>query len=208
MVEWVTSLITSLGYGGVFLLMFIETIFPPIPSEIVMSFAGFAASQGALGLWQVIVWATAGSLLGSVSLYSLGKLLKEHHVEAFVQKRGKYIGVNSRQLHTTQRWFDRHGYLAVLLCRLLPGIRSLISIPAGMRKLRPVPFLIYSAIGTGVWNTLLGVGGYILGEEYQRVEEHLEPIGLILLIVIAAGLTYLLVRRLRAGTTPEEELQS
>lgn len=196
MLEWVTSIVASLGYVGIFALMFLETLFPPLPSEVVMPFAGFAASEGKLGLLGVILSGTLGSLAGASSLYLAGRLLSDKSIERFITKRGKAVGVTRDDVHKAQKWFDSHGYSAVFLGRLLPGIRSLISLPAGMRAMKPLPFLVFSLLGTGIWTGLLSVGGYVLGEQYKKIGESLNWLTPAVLLVIIVAVGFLLIRRM------------
>jgi membrane protein DedA with SNARE-associated domain len=190
MTELVVTVIETLGYVGIFFLMLIEVVFPPIPSEIILPFAGFAAARGSLSLFWVIAIATLGATTGATVIYWIGKLLHQEKIERFVLRFGKILGIKKKDIDKSQDWFDRHGYRAVLLGRMVPIVRTFISLPAGMRRMSFVPFLAYSFIGSLGWSTLLVLGGYVLGEEYQRVEGYLKPVTLVLVGLIGVGALY------------------
>ncbi len=176
--------------------MFIETLFPPIPSELVLPFAGFAAAEGYMSLPLIVIAGTIGAMLGTLAIYGLAHLLHEDAIGAFVQKRGKYIGLTHKDFIRAQQWFDRHGNFAVFLCRLLPGIRSLISIPAGIRRMKFSRFFIFSLLGTIIWNSILGLGGYLLGDNYDVLESSVASFGKVVYVVCAVLIVLLLVYRL------------
>lgn len=188
MTEWVTTLITELGYGGIALLMFVEIVFPPIPSEFILPFAGFAASQGTLDPVWVIVSAVGGSLLGSQLIYLFGRLMKDEQLERFIERYGRKIGLRLSDLEKSRRWFDRYGVRAVLVGRIVPGVRSIISLPAGLRRMNLITFLFATTIGYAFWSVILVVLGYALGSQYKRVGDFLGPISSIFFaIVLVAG---------------------
>lgn len=206
MVEWITSFVHSTGYFGIAVLMFVETLFPPIPSELILPFAGFTAGQGQVSLLGIILVSTLGSMVGTLVLFSIAKLLHAEHIESFIDKRGRYVGVSKKDFHRAQAWFDRNSYMAIFLCRLIPGIRSLISIPAGVRRMDLLRFTGISLLGTAVWNTLLTIGGYVLGENYHVIESKIGPIGKLVLLgiflVVAAVLAYRMVVTCKAPKSP------
>jgi membrane protein DedA with SNARE-associated domain len=155
MSEWIKSVIEDFSYAGLVFLMFVENVFPPIPSELIVPLAGFFSTTGELTLPGVIVAATAGAVLGALPLYWLGRVAGHARLRRWCERHGKWIGVSARDLDKSKGWFDRHGPKAVLLCRLVPGIRSFISIPAGMAEM-PVPkFLLYTAT-TKRWSVSSG----------------------------------------------------
>jgi membrane protein DedA with SNARE-associated domain len=194
MADWVISTIESTGYLGIVLLMFLENVFPPIPSEVIMPLAGFLVAEGKQNLIGVIIAGTVGSVLGALPLYYAGFFLGEERLKQFADKHGRWLTVSRDDLERAKKWFNRHGGLAVLLCRLLPGVRSLISIPAGLAKMNLASFLFYTAIGAGVWTALLAFAGYILGAKFEQVGEYLNPasyvvFGAILVIYVKRVLT-------------------
>lgn len=197
MSEWVLGIMAKFGYFGIIFAMFAENVFPPIPSEIIMPAAGFAASKGDLSIILVILSGTLGAVLGALPLYYLGRTLDEPRLVAFTEKYGKYVFVKPADITDANAWFDKHGKMAVFFGRMVPGVRSLISIPAGMNKMALLPFLLLTALGASIWTAILALAGYYLGQNYDAVAGVLAPyskaIG-ILAVVIIIGL--LIKRRL------------
>lgn len=184
MVEWITSTMTSMGYVGIALLMFAENLFPPIPSELIMPLAGFTVAQGKMNLVLAVIAGLVGTMLGALPWYYAGKLLGEERLKSLADKYGKWIAISSRDIDKADNWFDRHGAKAVLFCRLVPGVRTLISLPAGLSEMSLVPFLIYSTIGSALWIFALTYAGYLLGDNYDRVDEYLGPVSKIVLVIL------------------------
>ncbi len=176
MATWVIGIISATGYFGIVLLMFIENVFPPIPSEVIMPLAGYMVAQGKLTLAGVVLAGMAGSVLGALPLYYLGHKLGERRLKNFADKHGRWLTLSREDIERSKRWFDRHGRATVFFCRLIPGIRSLISIPAGLAGMPLWPFLAYTALGTGVWAALLAYLGYFLGSNFAEVSEFLDPV--------------------------------
>lgn len=188
MLNWIKDLMNTLGYPGVALLMFLENVFPPLPSELIMPLAGFTTTQGELAFIGVVLAGTLGSVLGALPLYYLGRLVGEERLIAWADKYGKWLTVSGKEIKTADDWFDRHGTKTVLLCRLIPGVRSLISIPAGISGMNLVQFLVYTAVGSAIWTTVLAYLGRTLGENYELVERYVGPASYIILggITLAA----------------------
>ena len=186
MADWIIRTIESTGYFGIVFLMCLENVFPPIPSEIIMPLAGFMISRGELTFLGVVLSGTIGSLLGALPLYYAGYFVGEQRLERFVDNYGRWLTISRRDLERAKKWFDGHGRTAVLLCRLVPGIRSLISIPAGIKRMPIISFLGYTAIGAGFWTCILTYAGYVLGAKFEQVENYLNPIsyGVLLAIVV------------------------
>ncbi|MEV4347619.1 DedA family protein [Actinoplanes sp. NPDC049596] len=166
---WVTSVIESLGELGVGLLVALENLIPPIPSEIVLSLAGYLASESRVNLVLVFLAATAGSVLGALALYWLGYALGEDRLRRWLDKIPL---VDADDLDTADRWFEKHEKAAVLFGRCAPVVRSLVSIPAGANKMHVGLFTLFTAIGSGVWNAIFIGGGYALGSQYQDIEKY------------------------------------
>lgn len=186
MLEWITNTINSLGYWGIALLMFLENLFPPIPSELIMPLAGFTASPhqpgGAkLNIISVFIFGLLGSVVGALIWYYPGKFLSERRLKALTNKYGKWLAISSKDIDKARLWFDTQGSKAVLIGRLVPGIRTLISVPAGMTNMHLLPFLFYTTLGSAVWVGLLTYSGYLLGSQYQLVDEYLAPVSKIVL---------------------------
>ena len=184
MADWIIHTIESTGYFGIVFLMFLENVFPPIPSEIIMPLAGFIVSRGEQTFLGVVISGTIGSVLGALPLYYAGYFIGEPRVERFVDKFGRWLTISRKDLERARNWFDRHGRTAVLLCRLVPGIRSLISIPAGIKRMPIISFLCYTAIGAGFWTFILTYAGYVLGAKFEQVEKYLNPISYGVLFVV------------------------
>ena len=185
MATWVINTIAATAYWGIVCLMVVENVCPPIPSEVIMPLAGFMATQGRLALLGVILAGTLGSVLGAVPLYYLGRTIGAERLKGFADRHGRWLTVSRHDLDTAQQWFARHGGLAVLLCRLLPGVRSLISIPAGIEGMALAPFLLYTTIGAGLWTACLACAGYWLGANFQQVEAYLDPASYVVLAGLA-----------------------
>lgn len=195
MSEWITNTITSLGYLGIGLLMFLENLFPPIPSELIMPLAGFTVAKGRMELAPVILAGVIGTILGALPWYYVGKLVGEDNLKRLADKYGKWISVSSRDIDKADNWFDKHGEKAVLFCRLVPGVRTLISLPAGISGMPLVPFLIYSTIGTALWVSLLTLAGYALGDNYEIVEEYLGPVSKIVFVLLIVAFVVWVVNK-------------
>ncbi len=190
MATWVMNTIQATGYFGIAALMFIENVFPPIPSEVIMPLAGFMVTKGQLALAGIIVAGTLGSLIGALPLYHAGRSIGEERLKDFADNRGRWLTVSCKDIDRAKHWFDRYGGWAVFACRLVPGIRSLISIPAGLSRMSLTPFVLFTAIGAALWTALLALLGYVLGENFGKVEDYLDPVsyfvlgGIVLLYVV------------------------
>jgi membrane protein DedA with SNARE-associated domain len=200
MSEWIINTMNSLGYGGIALLMFLENLFPPIPSELIMPLAGFTVAQGKMAMLPALGAGIFGTVLGAFPWYYLGKFIDEQRLEHLADKYGKWITVSSTDIKKANSWFTRHGNKAVFLGRLVPGIRTLISLPAGLNAMPLAPFVIYSTLGTTLWTCFLTLAGYKLGANYELVEEYIGPVSKIALVSLTIFFVLWLVRkRLRAS---------
>ena len=199
MPEWVTSTLQTLGYPGIMGLMFVENVFPPIPSELIMPLAGFLTTQSQLSFVGVVIAGMLGSVLGALPLYAVGALVGEARVHAWAERYGTWLAVSRQDVERAKGWLDRHSRKAVFLCRLVPGIRSLISIPTGFAHMPLMPFLLYTALGTGLWAALLAYAGRLLGERYVQVETYLGPVSYGVLGLLAVLWVIQVVKRRRAG---------
>ncbi|HLR26768.1 MAG TPA: DedA family protein [Fodinibius sp.] len=185
MLDWTKTVVESIGYSGIVLLMFIENIFPPLPSELIMPFSGYISSQGTLTLPGVIIAGTAGSLTGTMPFYFLGRKLEESQLKRWADKHGFWIMLSAEDIHKTNQWFDRYGHIAVLAGRLVPGTRTLISIPAGINDMNFLLFTLLSLVGTSLWTGILAYLGNILGQHYDKIELYLSPVS----YIVIGGLT-------------------
>ncbi|HEX6146008.1 MAG TPA: DedA family protein [Acidimicrobiia bacterium] len=196
LVEWVTSVVETLGYGGVAFLVALENLFPPIPSEVVLPLAGFVSAGGEASFLGMVLAATIGSMVGAFVLYGISAAIGPIRLRALVVRYGRWFGLDEADLDRTESWFDRRANLAVLLCRCVPLMRSLISIPAGFRRMQMVPFASYTLLGSVVWNVLLVGAGYLLGERWHRVEQPLELFQTAVLVVIGVAVAWFVWRRI------------
>ncbi|MGP9689829.1 DedA family protein [Psychrobacter sp. AOP22-C1-C5] len=194
MSEWVLAIMADFGYIGVIFAMFAENVFPPIPSELIMPAAGFAAARGDLNIWLVILAGTLGSVLGALPLYYLGTLFNKERLVIFTEKYGKYVFIKSEDVLSSNAWFDKHGKKAVFFGRMVPGIRSLISIPAGMNKMPLVSFLVLTALGSGIWTTMLTLSGFYLGKNYEVIETMLAPYSKVFLLLAGVIILSLFIK--------------
>ena len=185
--SWVVNLIEQSGYLGVGFLMFLETIFPPIPSEIIMPVAGVAAAKGELELSLVIVSGTAGAMLGNIFWYLAARALGIERLRPVIDKHGRWLTVSWPEVQRAQRWFEGHGVAFVLLGRLIPTVRSLVSIPAGLLKMRFRNFLIASTLGTFAWTAVLAGAGFRLRSDFHEVDQYVAPAADAVLVVIVLG---------------------
>lgn len=177
MLDWVKTVIENIGYPGIAFLMIIENVFPPIPSEIIMPFAGFVTEQGDLNFFGVVAAGTAGSISGTIPFYYLGWKIGEIRLKRWADKYGQWLMLSADDIEQANNWFDRHDTAAVFFCRLIPGVRTLISIPAGIERMHFGNFMILSTLGTTIWVSLLTYLGNILGQNYHWVQNYLDPVG-------------------------------
>ena len=194
MATWVTDTIYSLGYAGIVMLMVLENVFPPIPSEVIMPLAGFMVSQGKFSLIGIIAAGTAGSVLGALPFYYIGRWINEERLKALADRYGRWLTVSGNDIERSKAWFDKHGRTAIILGRLVPAVRSLISIPAGIVRMNLAIFLTYTTVGTALWTALLAFLGYYLGSNFGRVGEYVDKISW---LVIAAIVLIYIVRVIR-----------
>lgn len=189
MEDWIIRLVDWAGYWGVALLMLLETVFPPVPSEVIMTVAGVSAARGSMTLEGTILAGTAGAMLGNWFWYWLAIKFGEARLHVFIDRFSRWLTLDWDEIERGERLFDKHGSIIVLVARMIPTLRSLISIPAGLFKMSLRRFLVFSTIGTLGWSAALAGAGYFLGSQFQDVEQWLGPLstGVIALIV----LTYL-----------------
>ena len=209
--NWVQDVINQFGYIGVALLVVIENVFPPIPSEIVLPFAGFVAKQSAstdalsaaqsdTSVVGMMIAATIGSVIGALILYAIAAAIGPERLRAFVERFGRWFGVKPSDLVRAEAWFDKRSAVAVLVGRCVPLIRSIVSIPAGFRRMKLTSFVVLTAIGSAVWNIALIGTGAVLGDQWERVGEYVGVfqwlvIGAILILLVRFVLTRVKRRR-------------
>lgn len=193
MSDWIIRLIEQSGYLGVAFLMFLETVFPPIPSEVIMPIAGLNASRGEMTLWGVILSGTAGAMLGNCFWYFAARIIGVDRFLPLIDKWGRWLTIDRREIDKGERLFARYGAAFVFFGRLLPTIRSLISIPAGLLKLRLSTFILWSTIGTAGWTALLATAGYQLGQQFDEVEAVIGPVSTAVIVLIVVGYIWRLI---------------
>jgi membrane protein DedA with SNARE-associated domain len=191
--DWILNFIESGGYFGVALLMLLENVFPPIPSEVVMPVAGIVAGRGDLGIVPVIVFGTLGAVAGQLLWYWLGLRVGEEGLKKLARRHGRLLTVSPRDIEKADDWFDEHGAKAVLFGRLVPGVRTLISLPAGLSEMPLKKFLLYSSTGSGIWTAALALAGYALGERSESVTSWIGPVSTTMLLAMLGYYLYRVV---------------
>ena len=185
-----------IAYLTICLAMFLENIIPPIPSEIIMPLGGFFVYQQKLNFYILVFWGLFGTILGSLPWYYLGRLVNEKKLSNFLDTKGKYLGISSNDLTKSRIWFDKYGVSLVFWGRLVPGIRTLISVPAGIELMPLRKFLIWTTLGSLIWVALLTYAGYLFGENYPIIEAYLDQIKLVLKPILILIFLYFLVKLL------------
>jgi membrane protein DedA with SNARE-associated domain len=185
--DWIIHLVNDTGYWGVGLLMFLETVFPPVPSEVIMTVAGVAASRGHMTFTGVVASGTAGAMLGNYLWFLLAIKFGKDRLQRFLEKHGRWLTLHWTEVERGQALFTKHGSIIVLVARMLPTFRSLISIPAGIFKMSHIRFLVFSAIGTAGWSAALAGAGYALGSQFHDVEKILGPLSTAIIVLIVVG---------------------
>ncbi len=194
MTDWIIRLIEDTGYLGIGFLMFLETVFPPIPSEVIMTVAGVAAAKGSMGIAGVIASGTAGAMLGNYFWYLAARVIGIDRFRPFIQRWGRFLTLDWREIEKAQKLFGTQGWAIVFFGRMLPTLRSLISIPAGLLQMRLGTFVFWSTIGTAGWTALLGLAGYAMGKTVDQVDAFVGPIATAVIVVILLGYVVRLLR--------------
>jgi len=185
---------STIAYLTICFAMFLENIIPPIPSEIIMPLGGFFVYQQKLNFYILVLWGLLGTILGSLPWYYLGRLVNEKRLANFLDKRGKYLGISSNDLNKSKKWFDRYGVTLVFWGRLVPGIRTLISVPAGVELMPLKKFLIWTTLGSLIWVALLTYAGYLFGENYSIIENYIDQIKYVVKPFLLIIFLYLLIK--------------
>lgn len=202
-IDWIISVMEAIGSPGVGLAVLLENVFPPIPSEVILPLAGFTSSQGSMNVIAAFIWATAGSLSGAYFLYYVGAAIGAERL----RKIAAWMWlVKVDDVDKALAWFDRYGKVSILLGRLIPGVRSLISIPAGIDRMRPLTFGLYTLAGSAVWNALLIWLGWILGENWHAVESVIDQYSTVVYAVIALALLACLVWLIRRAIQEKHDV--
>lgn len=207
---WIEHIITTLGYVGIALVMLLENVFPPIPSELVMPFAGFLVAEGTFTFPGILVAGTLGSVLGALVLYYLGLWADEPIVRRFIRRYGKFFWLAERDFDQALKLFGRYGTAIVFFGRLMPLVRSLISIPAGMNRMPLGSFLLYTTLGSAIWSGLLGYAGMVVGAHWDGVlvwVDRYEQVIVVLMVVAAVFIVgrYIWQTRFQPTAEPQQE---
>lgn len=204
-INWIIHLMEILGAPGVGVAVFLENVFPPIPSEVVLPLAGFTASQGNMNLIAAFLWATAGSVVGAYLLYGLGAVIGANRLRRIADWMWL---VEVEDVDKSLHWFDKYGKLSILFGRLIPGVRSLISIPAGIDRMNVLSFGLFTLLGSAVWNALLIYLGFILGENWSQVADVIGQFSTVIKIVIVALVIWVIIKLIRRQKKRQKQSHS
>ncbi len=186
MFDWIVELVERTGYWGIAFLMFAENVFPPVPSELIMPLAGYSAATGELNIALVILSGTLGSLAGALFWYYIGRTVGAERLKRWADKHGRWATISADDVDTVSLWFRERGGKAILIGRMVPAIRTLISVPAGIARMPLAPFLVYTTIGTALWTSLLAAAGFILEAQFQLVEDWVNPVSTVIVVGLVA----------------------
>ncbi|WP_436884378.1 DedA family protein [Mammaliicoccus sciuri] len=193
MESWITSVMEQFGYFGIALLILLENVFPPIPSEVILTFGGFMTTKSDLTVLGVVVASTIGSVSGAVILYWIGRILNVERIERIIEKWGKYLRLTKEDVRKADAWFDKYGPWTVFFCRFIPLIRSLISVPAGMSGMNQWLFLVLTIIGTLIWNLVLVLVGAKVGDNWHQIVNYMDVYSHFMYAVIAIGIIVFII---------------
>ena len=193
---WVEQIISSMGYVGLYVVMFLENVFPPIPSEVVLPLAGSLTLTGRFSIFWITIIGMLGSLTGAFLFYGLGKWLGESRVRTIIEKYGRYALLSTDDLDRSLEWFDKYDDWVIFFSRMVPIVRSLISIPAGIANMKITKFSFYTILGTALWSFLLAIGGRLLGEQWPLIAEFINTYQNIVLVVAASAVLFFFGSRL------------
>ncbi|EPG34460.1 DedA family protein [Acinetobacter colistiniresistens] len=193
--EWVLSIMEKLGYLGIAFLMFLDNVFPPIPSEIIMPSAGYTASKGELTLIGVIIAGSGGSILAAMLLYWVGHKVPQQQLFHFIERYGKYLRIQVQDLEKALTWFNKHGHRIVFFGRMIPAVRSLISIPAGISRMPFSKFMLYSSAGTVIWTSFLAYLGYHFSKNQALMMAILQRVSYLILAIVVLYLLWWAIKK-------------
>ena len=185
MADWVVGMIEQFGYAGIVLLMLAENLFPPLPSELIMPFAGYLAARGDLDPALVIAAGAFGSLLGAYPWYYAGRKVGVDRLKKLAERHGRWVAITPAEIDRAQVLFEKHGALVLVLGRLVPTLRTVVALPAGMARLPAIPFALWTLLGSVLWTGVLTAAGYLLESHYERLSDWLNPVSTAIFILIA-----------------------
>lgn len=204
MFDWIVGFVRDAGYPGVALLMFLENVFPPIPSEVIMPLAGFVAARGEMNFALVVLSGTLGSLAGALFWYYVGVWLGNGRVDWAIGRFGRILTMDLDDLEKARVWFRWKAHWAVFLGRLVPTVRTLISVPAGIAPMPLRSFLLWTTLGTAAWTTLLAAAGYLLEAQYERIQDWIDPASKVVIAAIVLFYVYRVVTYRRTPAAPRD----
>lgn len=203
--QWITQAVANGGYTGIFLLMLAENVFPPIPSEVIMPMVGYIAAQGQLSFTGSLLAGVGGSLAGAIFWYAIGRWIGNERLKRFADQHGRWLTLTSKDIEHASAWFKKRGWTAVLIGRMIPGVRTLISVPAGVAAMPFLPFVFATAVGTCLWTGMLATAGYLLGENYRLIEGWIEPLSNGVVVVALSVYVYRVATfKNKQSTAPEQ----
>lgn len=194
MAEWVIDTIGRFGYAGIAFLMLAENLFPPMPSELIMPFAGFLAAKGELHPALVVASGALGSLLGALPWYIVGRRVGADRLKKTAQRHGRWIALTPDEIDRGRELFERKGALVLVFGRLVPALRTVVALPAGLARMRPLPFVLWTLLGSLLWTSLLTLAGYLLESQYERIGKWLNPVSTAIFTIIAVWYVLRVVR--------------
>lgn len=194
MFDWIMHVIDTGGYAGVFFLMVLENLFPPLPSEVIVPLAGYSAAIGEMNIVLVILWGSLGAMVGTLPWYYVAKRYGLTRLKHLSERYGRFMAMSTTDIDMASRWFQRNGYIAVMIGRVVPTIRTLISVPAGLAEMPIMRFLAFSFIGSLVWTAALALLGFWLGNQsYLKVSAWIGPVSNVVIIILLAAYIYRVV---------------
>ncbi len=198
--DWVIGMIEQFGYVGIVLLMLAENLFPPLPSELIMPFAGFLAARGDLDPWLVVGAGALGSLIGAFPWYYAGRKLGAERLKQLAERHGRWIALTPQEVDRGQHLFEKHGPLVLVLGRLVPALRTVVALPAGLARLPPLSFALWTLLGSALWSGVLTLAGYLLESQYERLSKWLNPVSTGIFVIIAIVYIVRVVRHPRSAS--------
>lgn len=202
MTEFIIDWIAWGGYIGIFLLMALENVVPPVPSEVIMGLGGIAVARGDMAMIPLILWGTAGTTVGNMFWYEIGRRMGVVRFKPFVDRHQRWLTMDWEDVERLNRFFHRHGHWVVFVFRFLPSFRTLISLPAGMAKMPLWKFLLFTFVGSAIWNTVLAGAGLFLGRRFEELDRYVGPVAIGLTVLIIAGYLYRVITRKPSGERP------
>ncbi|MDW8555611.1 DedA family protein [Staphylococcus xylosus] len=201
MEQWITHFMEQHGYLGIGLLIFLENIFPPIPSEIILTFGGFMTTKSDLSFIGVTITSTLGSVIGAIVLYGVGAWIGERNLYRFVNRYGKFLRVKTKDIDRTINWFEKYGYWTIFFCRFVPLLRSLISIPAGLTRMNIPLFILFTTLGTLIWNMVLIYLGQAVGGNWQAIVYYMDIYSKIIYLVLIVLVIFIIWKWIKRQKT-------